>query len=456
MTLLQEKENRQLKSPLKYAKEHDKQKEATVSDKVIRALFWGNRVGKTEWGAMETARYLQNEHPYKTIDSPIEIWSACPSYELQEETTQLKLLRYLSPDKIEKTETLRGGILKKIKMKNGNILSFKSYEQGREKFQGVGKRLIWFDEEPPSDIWEECFVRQEAGIQLDIILTMTPINGMTWVYDDIYMDTSNPRLFVSEASWEDNPFLTEDQKNQMRSGLKSEESVAVREHGKFVARVGLVCSWWRREKHMRSYDSLDPSWSWFEVFDGGWTDPATWLLIGIDGIGNIHIVDGFSENELITEEIANKRNIKTTDLMMRGGVSDSDNPRLVKELSSYGMKLRPIEKLPGEHKSWDEAMAEAMAGYGKIQKGTGEPMMFINNTLTWLIQQIENLKWLEQKKKEGREIKPVWNDHRRFKHHWDGVYCIAYFCVDYTRPKENENKKVVKHNKEVKSKWQIR
>src|SRR5947208_11069118 len=40
-----------------------------------------------------------------------------------------------------------------------SLLGFKSYDQGRKKFQGTAKHLIWLDEEPPADIYDECMLR---------------------------------------------------------------------------------------------------------------------------------------------------------------------------------------------------------------------------------------------------------------------------------------------------------
>jgi phage terminase large subunit-like protein len=184
--------------------------------------------------------------------------------------TRKKLLSYLPQSEIKRIEYIRGKIIKKIELKNGVTILFKSYEQGRDKFQGAGVRLIWFDEEPPQDIWDECFVRVEAGQQLDVILTMTAIKGMTWVYNRIYLDTDNPDLFISTAGWDDNPFLTEKQKAQMSRGL-TPEAIQVRRDGKFVKRVGLVCAWWDRAKHVRHYDHLD------RIMDLV-RDPRWWLL----------------------------------------------------------------------------------------------------------------------------------------------------------------------------------
>lgn len=442
--MLREKERRRKEDPLKYSKQHDKQKEATKAEEAIRALFWGNRVGKTEWGASETARYATNNHQFKVIGEPVEIWCACPSYEVQEETTQKKLLTYLPEKEIEHISYLRGRIIKKIRMKNGTVIDFKSYDQGREKFQGTGKRLIWFDEEPPKDIWEECFVRVEAGQQLDVILTMTAVKGMTWVYDEIYLNTGNEDLYVSEAGWDDNPYLTEKQKEQMARGL-SASALKVRREGKFVKRVGLVCAWWDRTKHIRHYDSLDKSWTWYEILDGGFSDPAAWLLMGVDRDNNVHIVNGYREPQLNAKQLKQMRDARTSGLTITRGWIDNDDPRLQQDLAGMGMSLSPVEKQAGEAQSWDDTLARKLEEYGQIQAGTGKPRLFISDNLVrlnektgkeenWLVQEIENLVWLERLSKQGEEIVPKWDDHRRFGHHFDGTRALSYFLVSYMKP----------------------
>lgn len=443
-----EMERRVADDPLKYAKQHFKQKEATAAEQAIRALFWGNRVGKTEWGAQEVSRYVTNKHPYRHIGSPIEIWCACPSFDAQEETTQKKLLTYIPEKDIDHVDYLRGRIIRKMRLKNGNIITFKSYDQGREKFQGSGKRLIWFDEEPPHDIWEECFVRVEAGQQLDVLLTMTAIKGMTWVYDEIYLGTGNEDLFISEAGWDDNPWLTEQQKEQMARGL-SAQALKTRREGKFVKRVGLVCAWWDRSAHLQHYDSLDRSWTWYEIMDGGFSDPAAWLLIGVDNDNNVHVVNGFRQKSLIGVRIKELRDIKVSGLTITRGWVDNDDPRLQLELSKMGMSLEAVIKQPNESKNWDETLATKLEEYGQIQKGTGKPRLFISDNLieineksgkeqNWLVQEIENLVWLERVSKQGEEIVPKWDDHRRFGHHFDGIRALSYFLVSYMKPIEDD------------------
>lgn len=451
LELLDEKERRRNADPLRYVNRHPKQVAAHEAQQPVRALFWGNRVGKTEWGAQELAEYATGHHPHRKLSLPYEIWAACPSFEVQEETTQPKLMRYLPPDEIAHIDYLRGKIIRKIRMRNGVVISFKSYDQGREKFQGAGKRLIWFDEEPPQDIWDECFVRVEAGQDLDVILTMTAIKGMTWVYTRIYQDTGNPDLFVSEAGWDDNPYLTEGQKAQMSRGLTL-EALKVRREGKFTKRVGLICNWWERDKHLRHYDSLDRAWTWYEVLDGGFSDPAAWLLIGVDSDNNIHVVDGFRKKYLQAPDIKQLRDNKSSGLLITNGWIDNDDPRLTKDLFDAGMRLQAITKVPGEKAaSWDEYLANKLAEVGTIQKGTGQPRLYIADTLmdineqtgethNWMMQEIENLVWQEKVSKQGEEIVPQWDDHRRHGHHFDGMRALAYFIASYANKPKNDIK----------------
>src|SRR5690606_29360667 len=53
-------------------------------------------------------------------------------------------------------------------------ISFKSYERGREKWQGESLDVIWFDEEPPHDIYSEGLARISARKGL-VYMTFTPL-----------------------------------------------------------------------------------------------------------------------------------------------------------------------------------------------------------------------------------------------------------------------------------------
>ncbi|BAB49064.1 terminase large subunit domain-containing protein [Mesorhizobium japonicum] len=59
-----------------------------------------------------------------------------------------------------------------------SVLSFKSFEKGREKWQGETLHGVWFDEEPPLDIYSEGLTRTNATSGITIV-TFTPLLGMS-------------------------------------------------------------------------------------------------------------------------------------------------------------------------------------------------------------------------------------------------------------------------------------
>ena len=59
------------------------------------------------------------------------------------------------------------------------MLGFKTYEQGREKWQGPTLHGIWCDEEPPMEIYMEGLTRTNAVANSRVILTFTPLLGMS-------------------------------------------------------------------------------------------------------------------------------------------------------------------------------------------------------------------------------------------------------------------------------------
>jgi phage terminase large subunit-like protein len=447
-------------SPLRYAQQHNKQKEASACRKAIRALFWGNRVGKTEWGAQEVAKVALGEHEWI---EPGEIWSFCPSFDEQKDTTQKKLLRYLPEYKIIDRVWLRKGIIKELTIDAGNSriskITFKSYEQGREKAQGAGKTLIWFDEEPPKDIWEESFVRMEAGVKLFIILTMTAIKGMTWVYNEIYLNTSNTDIFVSEAGWDDNPWLTEEQKEQTARGL-SAQALKVRKEGKFVKQVGLVAPWFSRSVHVVDMKEL-PFGDTISGGDFGFSAPTAWLWVRIDREFNWWVFDGFYRRGLTNPDIQALIKLKETGLGRVRRIGDSAQASDIKQLNDAKIAIEGVEKASGTSKeNWDEWRAGLMETLGRIQEGTGKPKIFISSQLVdidddphsrtfgqpfnFLVKELENLRWEEVKTDLGIEQKPIWG--KQAKHAIDALtYIAASVLKPIKAPQTQQSGGLAKH-----------
>lgn len=75
---------------------------------------------------------------------------------------------------------------------NASTLLFKAYEQGRGKWQANTVDYVWFDEEPPEDVYFEGITRTNATQGL-IALTFTPLKGMSTVVARYLLEQSVDR-----------------------------------------------------------------------------------------------------------------------------------------------------------------------------------------------------------------------------------------------------------------------
>lgn len=194
----------------------------------IRLLHGGNRVGKTYSGAAEIVWMALCMHPFRPEIQPDEYWVVSETYKVQEEASQRKIIDFLPPELVKKANWVRAGILESVILdvvKDGKKLgeskiTFKSSDSGVRSFAGAGKRGIWFDEEPPFDIYQECLARIQAGKDLSVWLTMTPIfeqragggkTGMSWTYRELYAKRGTGRIDCFAIGLEDNVYLSKEQ-----------------------------------------------------------------------------------------------------------------------------------------------------------------------------------------------------------------------------------------------------
>ncbi len=279
---------------------HKKQMEFHKCPKRNRWVFGGNRSGKTECGAVETIWWARGNHPYRENQANTIGWVVSLSYEVQRDVAQAKILHYLNPDWIEDIVMMSGrkgapeyGIIDHIVIKNvfGGLskIGFKSCDQGREKFQGTSLDYVWFDEEPPYDIYEECIMRvlDRRG---EVWGTMTPLKGLTWVYEEIYLNKSNnPEVWHIHIEWADNPFLNKKEVELLTKTLSS-DSVDSRRFGNFSADSGLVYPEFDSNLHIVEPFSVPSEWQDNIAIDPGLNNPLACLFFAVDYDGNIYVV----------------------------------------------------------------------------------------------------------------------------------------------------------------------
>lgn len=411
------------------------QRELSADSSVVRGIIGGNRTGKTEWGAREASYYLTGTHPNHKITVPNQVWIGTPSFDTQIESAQPKLLKFLKKEDIARIEYYQGNKIKSIYLTNGSVATFKSYEQSNDKWMGAEKRLIWFDEEPPHSIWTEAVVRHGAGVPLNIIFTLTPINGMTWLYDEIWQQAEAKGIKILTPSWEDNFHLSKDQISTMTSMLTPEE-LEVRKFGRFVRRIGLVCSWWRRDIHIEDLSQFDPRGCTIYVgIDFGFTTSSTAaLFVAIRG-DDLYLFNGIYEKGLTTSMLAVRIKEKLGSLVVTKWVADSAAAEDIAELRSYGFAIEAVKKETGTSNiNWDEHRARKLQEIGQINLATNRPRIHISQDLIaevdgrrvhWFANEAENLRWKQVRTGDGLHAKPIWSNEQPK----DAIDALSYILV---------------------------
>lgn len=299
----------------KKGKIHKKQVAFHKCKKRNRWVFSGNRSGKTECGAVETVYLACGVHPYKK-NKPTEGWVVSLSRQVQRDVAQRKILHYLPQSYIEKIvmvsggqESAENGIIDFILVKSAagglSRIGFKSCDQGRDKFQGASLDYVWFDEEPPYDIYNECKMRvlDRCG---EIFGTMTPLKGLTWVYNTIYLNDKNDKdVWYETMEWADNPFLSKKEIAKMTNSLSADE-LESRRYGKFMQNGGMVYTEFDENENVIEPFVVPKEWQDGISIDPGLHNPLSAHFYAVDFDGNVYVVAEHYQAQQTVQYHANK------------------------------------------------------------------------------------------------------------------------------------------------------
>lgn len=236
---------------------------------------------------------LMGEDPFKPIKSPPPIYGRAVGVDFKqgiEKIIKPEIARWLPPSALQNGswEDSYDGELKTLELANGSKLEFMSYEQDLEKFAGTSRDFIWYDEEPPEAIFDECNQRlvDKAG---DWWMTMTPVEGMTWTYDRIYLEArTNPNFFVVEVITDENPYVNSVEIDVLQTGMTADDKKA-RRQGQYVQIGGLIY----KVSEANFIDVIMPPRDWlhFAMMDHGLANPTCFLWGAVDRDGRIVIYD---------------------------------------------------------------------------------------------------------------------------------------------------------------------
>ena len=424
---------------------HKKQLAFHKCNKKNRWVFGGNRSGKTECGAVEVVYMARGCHPYRNIEKSTTGWVVSLSTQVQRDVAQSKILNYLNPDWIEDVVMLSGrkdnykhGVIDYILVKNefGTLskIGFKSCDQGREKFQGTSLDYVWFDEEPPYDIYMECKMRvlDRNG---DIFATMTPLKGMTFVYDDIYLNRFNDEnIWYEFMQWDDNPYISEEAKNSMKASM-SEAELKSRQFGEFIDVGGRVYPEFDENINVIEPFSIPFDWQDKLSIDPGLKNPLSCHWYAVDYDGNIYIVAEHYERDKDIDyhsskihEISDELNWhRNSNGMLEALIDSAANQTTLASRKSVADLFYDHKILVNTNVNKDVFSGiQRVKSY--LKNSLGETKLFIFNTCKNLIREIKAYRW-------GNGDNPVKVD----DHSMDELRYYIMSRPENKKPKENKS-----------------
>lgn len=195
---------------------YPKQAEFHAAGKTHREILLraANQAGKTLAASMELAMHLTGRYPAdwpgRKWARPIAAWAASETAQTTRDNIQRLVLGRpgewgtgsIPADALLDRTAARGvaGLVDTVRVRHrsGGIstLTFKTYDQGRERWQGETLDLVAFDEEPPLDIYLEGLTRTNATGGR-VWLTFTPLLGMSEVVRRFLYEPSADRLDIN-------------------------------------------------------------------------------------------------------------------------------------------------------------------------------------------------------------------------------------------------------------------
>jgi len=299
----------------------------TESTKIF-GILGGNRSGKTEEGVfIDVAwalgkEYFRGEPAWEYIkdlpipEPPNNIWIVGLDYGTLKNVIWYEKLRFgrshppLLPRDPDAVERVVDGDFQ-IYFSNGSIITGKSADAGREKFQGASVDLVHIDEECAVEVFDECYQRT-ADCAGKLLLTLTPLVDISsgvrtpWVFD-LYEEVKQGRkdvVFV-KLSVLDNPYVPEEEKLKLQEKWAGHFEETARLYGDFIQRSGLVYNLWKPAVHLVEPFKIPREWRRIVSIDPAATGTTAALWAAVEpATNNLYLYREYYERDKIVSDHA--------------------------------------------------------------------------------------------------------------------------------------------------------
>lgn len=261
-----------------------------------RCCLSANRVGKTEGiGGYELVCHLIGIYPSwwtgrRYTTRPIKAWAAGDTGKTVRDILQAKLLGPPGDIYSQGTGLIPGDLILDTSPKAGvpdaietirirhssggiSVLQLKSFDQGRDSFQGTEQDVILLDEEPPLSVWTECLIRTMTTGGL-MIATFTPLEGLSETVLHLLpggeiREGLSGSCFVQMITWDDAPHLTQEMKDELWRSIppyqRDARSKGIPQLGSGaiyqVAESDVVCEPFELPAHWPRVYGMDVGWN---------------------------------------------------------------------------------------------------------------------------------------------------------------------------------------------------
>lgn len=321
-------------NPLYTYKPHKMQDAFHRAQVKLKVYFAGNRAGKTTAGCVDDLIQALDEDwvpehlkPFKRFKPPFRCRIVVPDFGRPFSAIAETIRQWCPPSQL-KGGSWETAFQKKeytLSFENGSLIEVMSYEQDVDKFGGVTRERIHYDEEPDGEkgqqIREECRTRlvrsRGSEVKGDEIFTFTPLNGIGWTFDEFEEEKGpevaknvwlDENMIVVRASIKDNPHINREDIAEIMGALP-ERVRRAREDGEFIHLEGLVYPMFDRDKHVvaKAPKGFPKLLDRFEVIDPGYHTTAI-LFVGFDKDNRLLVYDelNLSERWAIPENAAQR------------------------------------------------------------------------------------------------------------------------------------------------------
>lgn len=198
-----------------------------------------------------------------------------------------------------------------VRFSNGSIITGKSADAGREKFQGASVDLVHIDEECEAAVFDECYQRT-ADCAGKILLTLTPLIDIAsgvktpWVFDLVESQREGQKdICFVKLSVLDNPYVPAEEKIKLRDKWAGHFEERARLYGDFIQRSGLVYNLWDKGKHLIAPKRLPKEWRRVVSIDPAatGTTAAVWGAVE-PSTNNLYIYREYYESNKVVSDHA--------------------------------------------------------------------------------------------------------------------------------------------------------